>query len=895
MRRRRRANNQLPEESDRRIAKTMMRRNAMTILECSTAWAFRWFHSAFYCSYCDDKFVDTLPLREHVITSHLNDPPTPRVFAKLTENNMLKIDITSLNCTLCNCVCSSIDILKNHLSVAHKKTFNKNYSDGVLPFKLDQTGFNCQICFDYFSSFSKINEHMNSHYQNYICDACGKAFVSKSRFRTHVQSHEIGNFPCGDCDEVLQTRAARMCHRLKVHKSGVRYACPRCPEVFTTYYARAKHLVDSHAQQKRDYECRTCGDEENSASQSTSTDNVKWSRKRKLAEENVNAAIILEHSNTVVFRWNRGKFMCAYCPCTYTNVKEIRLHSEDHKNKLDVFYYNPEVRNKFPLRVDITDLCCIICNEKTENLEVLKKHLSDMHNKTFNSNNISLVPFVLTNEKYSCVACGKYFETLMALFSHMNEHYSDYVCYTCGKGYSSKHKLQSHQKYHESGEFQCPKCDTVLSSRVARDQHVSKVHGSKERYRCPICNEQFSSYYGRSDSTDIQATKRIVPLFQVDYDRSLCRPLGTVTNFKKVLAMAQLSGENLSSRSPSPIYMDRAPSPQIEHDRIDILQLQEQIPQKNVDIRQNALTLFEFSTVYPFVYGNNKFKCFICSQPFLETSLLRRHMQDTHTYAPIKRLVNNRRENVIKVDVSEMSCRLCPFKPKDLQEIKLHLKVEHHKLIEPELKDNIIPFVLEGDEEGYKCVMCESKFIKVRTLVIHMSVHFNNYSCEICGSGFMTLRLLKKHLEVHESGNFHCDRCSKVFNTSYKLSLHIRGVHLKQYPRRCPMCPERFNSNYRRTKHLQDVHNQSTRVHKCKTCGRGFNLRYHLVCHTRSVHLQERNHQCKICLQRFCNKETLKRHMVIHTGEKNYKCEMCGEAFLRRKNLRDHLRVHEVL
>ncbi|XP_014359603.2 zinc finger protein 714 isoform X3 [Papilio machaon] len=398
-----------------------------------------------------------------------------------------------------------------------------------------------------------------------------------------------------------------------------------------------------------------------------------------------------------------------------------------------------------------------------------------------------------------------------------------------------------------------------------------------------------------SDSTDIQATKRIVPLFQVDYDRSLCRPLGTVTNFKKVLAMAQLSGEDLSSRSPSPIYMDRAPSPQIVHDRIDIPQLQEQIPQKNIDIRQNALTLFEFSTVYPFVYGNNKFKCFICSQPFLETSLLKRHMQDTHTYAPIKRLVNNRRENVIKVDVSEMGCKLCPHKPKDLQELKVHLKVEHHKLIEPDLKDNIIPFVLEGDEEGYKCVMCESKFIKVRTLVIHMSVHFNNYSCEICGSGFMTLRLLKKHLEVHESGNFHCDRCNKVFNTSYKLSLHIRGVHLKQYPRRCPICPERFNSNYRRTKHLQDVHNQSTRVHKCKTCGRGFNLRYHLVCHTRSVHLQERNHQCKICLQRFCNKETLKRHMVIHTGEKNYKCEMCGEAFLRRKNLRDHLRVHEVL
>ncbi|CAH2062216.1 unnamed protein product, partial [Iphiclides podalirius] len=409
-----------------------------------------------------------------------------------------------------------------------------------------------------------------------------------------------------------------------------------------------------------------------------------------------------------------------------------------------------------------------------------------------------------------------------------------------------------------------------------------------------------------SDIRDIlQApAERIVPLFQVQYDRSLCKPLGTVADFSKLLAMARpprsaaiapISTHSLpASRSPSPLsYGNKSPSPHTVGSPAHALT--KRTPRKRADIRQNALTLFEFTTVYPFVYGNNKFKCFVCSQPFLETALLRRHMQDTHTFAPLKRLLNNRRENVIKVDVREMNCKLCPIQPKDLQQLKQHLKEVHQKLIDPELKDNIIPFMLEGGEEGYQCVMCDSTFIKVRTLVIHMSVHFNNYSCEICGSGFMTLRLLKKHLEVHESGNFHCDRCNKVFNTSYKLSLHIRGVHLKQFPRRCPICPERFNSNYRRTKHLQDVHNQSTRVHKCKTCGRGFNLKYHLVCHTRSVHLQERNHQCKVCSQRFCNKETLKRHMVIHTGEKNYKCDLCGQAFLRRKNLKDHLRLHDVL
>ncbi|XP_023939822.2 zinc finger protein 652 isoform X4 [Bicyclus anynana] len=392
--------------------------------------------------------------------------------------------------------------------------------------------------------------------------------------------------------------------------------------------------------------------------------------------------------------------------------------------------------------------------------------------------------------------------------------------------------------------------------------------------------------------------KRIVPLFQVAYDRTLCKPLGTVTAFRKLRLKDRISTPSpismrdyTPSRSPSPVSLRERNSPAIEVPKI----MKVISTKKHSDYRQNALTVFEFSTVYPFVYGNNKFKCFVCAEPFLETSLLRQHMNENHTFAPLKRLVNNRRENVLKVDVGELECKLCSVKPKDLLQLKYHLKEDHQKPIDPDLQDNMIPFKLEEENGAYKCVICEGTFIKVRILVIHMSVHFSNYSCEICGSGFMTLRLLKKHLEVHETGNFPCDRCNKVFSTTYKRALHVRGVHLKQYPRRCPICPERFNSNYRRTIHLQNVHNQSTRVHKCETCGRGFNLKYHLICHNRSVHLQERNHQCKVCLQRFCNKETLKRHMVIHTGEKNHKCDLCGMAFLRRKNLKDHLRLHDVV
>lgn len=271
MRRRRRANNELPEESEKRISKTMMRRNAFTLLECSTAWAFRWFRGAFYCAYCDIKFVDTQPLREHVNHNHLNEPPSKRVFSKLRENNMVKIDITQLQCRFCDVRLSSVSYLKTHLE-SHGRFVIKNHSDGVLPFKLGDDGFSCQMCTSHFLTFAKINEHMNTHYQNYVCDTCGKGFVSKSRFRAHVHTDynnyltEIKSFPCGLCDEVLSSKAARTSHRSRIHRKGVRYRCQRCSQVFTTYNARSNHLVTVHAQQRMVYVCNVCGKPFNTSS-----------------------------------------------------------------------------------------------------------------------------------------------------------------------------------------------------------------------------------------------------------------------------------------------------------------------------------------------------------------------------------------------------------------------------------------------------------------------------------------------------------------------------------------------------------------------------------------------------------------------------------------------------
>ncbi|CAG5057411.1 unnamed protein product [Parnassius apollo] len=821
MRRRRRANNQLPEESERRISKTMMRRNTMAILECSTAWAFRWFRNAFFCSYCDEKFVDPQPLREHVLSSHISCSPTVRIFSKLTENNMVKIDITNLRCRLCNYGCNNIDALKNHLKTAHRKTLNSEYSDGVLPFKLDEIGFYCQACFEYFTSFAKLNEHMNSHYQNYICDACGKAFISKSRFRTHVESHEIGSFPCGECDEVLQTRAARTCHRMKVHRKGIRYTCPRCPAVFTAYYARARHLVDGHAQQRMDYDCTTCGktfetsckraahirvahmpvekryeclycpsyfvsksklrrQEEITPDTSVKEKlNIKWKKIRRVAEDKANAAIILQNSNAVAFRWHRGRFMCAYCPLICTSVTEIRLHSNEHANKQDIFL-NSGVRNSFPLRVDVTDLTCMLCFDRIENLENFKVHLSNNHDKFLNPDySDGLVPFVLTGKDYKCVNCGTLFENFMSLYIHMNEHYQTYVCYTCGKG-----PKESNVKWKPRRKFNDHRDNAAI---ILECSNACPFRWKSGAFVCAFCPNSFGDFTGVREHTSEHPNR-------VEAVR-LARPFDTIkadiTNLRCDLCLQIVKdldelADHLINGHEKPIVKDRGVG------------------------------------ITPFYLKGKEFICSHCSEHFDLFTNLNTHM-------------NQHYKNNI--------CYKCgkAFSASH----RLHAHMVTHEL----------------EDDGFKCTKCDDIFATRKLRSSHMSYMHGpklRYRCPYCKDKFKAYGDRAKHLkEVHDRKvEYPCHLCPAVFALCNQRTKHIQQVHIKHKPFQCEYCVFKSSTAARLRSHL--VKHIGIRKYQCDICKKAYcrikTLREHM-----RIHNNDKRFVCEYCNAAFVQKCSLQR------------------------------------
>lgn len=232
------------------------------------------------------------------------------------------------------------------------------------------------------------------------------------------------------------------------------------------------------------------------SSQSTDAHKIIWKRKRKLLEDKANAALLIKHSNALVFRWQRGKFMCAYCPKISINLIELRSHSSEH-NKLDIFETN-KTRLLFPLNIDISDLVCSICNVLINGIDELKCHLNDVHAIKVNPDHTDgVIPFRLIGQELRCVSCESRFDKFMTLFIHMNEHYQSFVCDSCGKAYSAENRLRSHKAIHESGQFGCTQCDMVFSNRIAKNRHISEKHRPKNRYRCPICDEHLNSYHSR--------------------------------------------------------------------------------------------------------------------------------------------------------------------------------------------------------------------------------------------------------------------------------------------------------------------------------------------------------------------------------------------------------------
>ncbi|CAK1587549.1 unnamed protein product [Parnassius mnemosyne] len=246
-------------------------------------------------------------------------------------------------------------------------------------------------------------------------------------------------------------------------------------------------------------------------------------------------------------------------------------------------------------------------------------------------------------------------------------------------------------------------------------------------------------------------------------------------------------------------------------------------------------------------------------------------------------------EGYIKVDCTDLRCRICSQKFETIDDVANHLKDAHQADIDLNYEIGIQPFKLEKDR--LLCAICRLKSPCIRQLSRHIQTHFLKYTCEACGKSYATITTLRHHITYSHTGEERiCRKCKKTFS-----NLETKRQHLAEsrrcWPHLCNICGERFMTWTLKQAHLTQVHGTPKRSHVCPECGEVFLDRKKYRVHFKISHTDD-NYVCSCCGMKFDTKRNLEEHRVVHTKEKLFPCPACPKSFPRKKNLVQHMWIH---
>jgi hypothetical protein len=195
-----------------------------------------------------------------------------------------------------------------------------------------------------------------------------------------------------------------------------------------------------------------------------------------------------------LFKSLKTKYGCFHCKESYMTMPELREHNKTHSNVKNLKVRFNLLKGLSYKCVDISNLECNICEEKCDDLVVLRSHLEEKHNVEFKDGNHFLIPFKL-NDGIKCLLCKQDFNTFTRLAIHMNSHYAHNVCEICGVSYINRLSLRMHvSSVHK--EKKCSQCSATFTTHYSKVKHMKKAHnlGMYKRY-CLLCDKTFRYTY----------------------------------------------------------------------------------------------------------------------------------------------------------------------------------------------------------------------------------------------------------------------------------------------------------------------------------------------------------------------------------------------------------------
>lgn len=285
--------------------------------------------------------------------------------------------------------------------------------------------------------------------------------------------------------------------------------------------------------------------------------------------------------------------------------------------------------------------------------------------------------------------------------------------------------------------------------------------------------------------------------------------------------------------------------------------------------RGNAEIILQCSTACPFRTWKNNFNCVFCRVQSSDPNGLRSHMATRHANYDVQAAFYKKLgKEFLKIDITDLQCKLCFMPIADFESLTYHLKDDHQQPLNTDAQLGVLPFRL-NDGSVWKCTICPNEFKDFVSLKKHTAEHFQNYVCDTCGEGFITESAMIAHTKIPHENKYSCSRCIATFSSLDERNIHVKTQHTSM-PYMCNYCKEkpRFANWELRKKHLMEVHNYKTGADKyeCSTCQKSFKTRSGKYNHMARTHRMKKdtelNYPCPSCPKAFTTKLFLDKHVA---------------------------------
>ncbi|XP_013163675.1 PREDICTED: zinc finger protein 699 isoform X14 [Papilio xuthus] len=280
-------------------------------------------------------------------------------------------------------------------------------------------------------------------------------------------------------------------------------------------------------------------------------------------------------------------------------------------------------------------------------------------------------------------------------------------------------------------------------------------------------------------------------------------------------------------------------------------------------VRRNAEIIIRYTTASPFRVNVKSVTCVYCGDLYQDPEQFRVHMANEHKpFSLHMAFAKLPKSEYVKVDITNMKCRLCQIEYKTLEIMGLHLIETHSKDIALESPLGVMPFTL--DKDNWNCAVCNKNLPSLLHLNKHTLTHFQSFVCDVCGKSYIASTGLLTHVRSKHENEYkaYCKRCQVIFPSMKAKQIHQR-TDKSCMTHCCLECPERFPSYEYKQRHMAEAHGFVRNEYNCLRCPLTFTHRQAFYDHFKKAHSVD----CAICNHcgvKFSSPSKLNRHMKKH-------------------------------